>query len=92
MQGTEKPDQRLGAVPTTVYRFLAEHGLFGDGLFDLFGPRGRPSVPGSVIAVVMVLQRLLGLMPSHRGGSGHRDEGILTEPGADLRRGARGGR
>ena len=44
-----------------MYRFLAEHRLrlFGDGLFaDLFGGRGRPSVPGSVIAVVMVLQAL----------------------------------
>ena len=47
----------------SVYRFLAEHRLrlFGDGLFaDLFGGRGRPSVPGSVIAVVMVLQALEG--------------------------------
>ena len=46
-----------------MYRFLAEHRLrlFGDGLFaDLFGGRGRPSVPGSVIAVVMVLQALEG--------------------------------
>ena len=46
-----------------MYRFLAEHRLrlFGDELFeDLFGLRGRPSVPGSVIAVVMVLQALEG--------------------------------
>ena len=47
----------------SVYRFLAEHRLrlFPDRLFaDLFGGRGRPSVPGSVIAVVMVLQALEG--------------------------------
>ena len=46
-----------------MHRFLAENRLrlFPDGLFeDLFGPRGRPSVPGSVIAVVMVLQALEG--------------------------------
>ena len=72
MQGTEKPDRELldalglcGALVRegSVHRFLAEHRLrlFGDGLFaDLFGPRGRPSVPGSVIAVVMVLQALEG--------------------------------
>ena len=72
MQGTEKPDRGLldalglcGALMRegSVHRFLAEHRLrlFGDGLFaDLFGPRGRPSVPGSVIAVVMVLQALEG--------------------------------
>ena len=68
MQGTEKPDRELldalGLCGALVRdsgvgaRFLAEHRLrlFGDGLFaDLFG---RPSVPGSVIAVVMVLQAL----------------------------------
>ena len=72
MQGTEKPDRELldalglcGALVRegSVYRFLAEHRLrlFPDGLFaDLFGGRGRPSVPGSVIAVVMVLQALEG--------------------------------
>ena len=72
MQGTEKPDRELldalglcGALVRegSVYRFLAEHRLrlFPDELFtDLFGPRGRPSVPGSVIAVVMVLQALEG--------------------------------
>ena len=72
MQGTEKPDLELldalglcGALVRegSVHRFLAEHRLrlFGDGLFaDLFGRRGRPSVPGSVIAVVMVLQALEG--------------------------------
>ena len=72
MQGTEKPDRELldalalcGVLVRegSVHRFLAEHRLrlFGDGLFaDLFGRRGRPSVPGSVIAVVMVLQALEG--------------------------------
>ncbi len=52
-----------GLVPEgSVYRFLAEHRLrlFPDGMFsDLFGSgRGRPSVPGSVIGVVLVLQAL----------------------------------
>ena len=72
MQGTESPDRELldvlglcgGLVREgSVYRFLAENRrrLFPDGLFaDLFGGRGRPSVPGSVIAVVMVLQALEG--------------------------------
>ena len=64
--GGTKPDRELldafvrgSGGEGSVYRFLAEHRLrlFGDGLFaDLFGGRGRPSVPGSVIAVVMVLQ------------------------------------
>ncbi len=72
MQGTEKPDRELldvlglcgGLVRVgSVYRFLAENRLrlFPDGLFaDLFGGRGRPSVPGSVIATVLVLQALEG--------------------------------
>lgn len=50
-----------GSVPA----FLAEHRklLFPDELFgDLFpSGRGRPSVPGDVIATVMVLQALEGL-------------------------------
>ena len=49
----------------SVHAFLAEHRsrLFPDGLFaDLFGSRrGRPSVPGEVVATVMVLQALEGL-------------------------------
>ena len=49
----------------SVHAFLAEHRsrLFPDGMFaDLFGSgRGRPCVPGEVIAVVMVLQALEGL-------------------------------
>ena len=72
MQGIEKPDRELldvlglcsGLVREgSVYRFLAENRrrLFPDELFaDLFGPRGRPSVPGSVMAVVLVLQALEG--------------------------------
>ena len=79
MQGTEKPDRELldalglcGALVRegSVYRFLAEYRLrlFGDGLFaDLFGGRGRPSVPGSVIAVVMVSAGAGGLL-GPRGG------------------------
>jgi len=46
----------------SVYAFLGEHRarLFPDELFtDLFGSgRGRPSVPGEVIATVLVLQSL----------------------------------
>ena len=73
MQGTESPDRELldvlglcgGLVREgSVYRFLAENRLrlFPDGLFaDLFASgRGRPSVPGSVVATVLVLQALEG--------------------------------
>ncbi len=48
----------------SIYRFLARERdrLFPDELFaDLFDARGRRSVPPSVVAVVMVLQRLGGL-------------------------------
>lgn len=49
----------------SVHAFLADHRgrLFPDELFeDLFpSGRGRPSVPGEVIATVMVLQSLEGL-------------------------------
>jgi IS5 family transposase len=49
----------------SVHAFLADHRqrLFPDELFaDLFSSgRGRPSVPGDVIATVMVLQALEGL-------------------------------
>lgn len=52
-------------APGSVHALLAEHRsvLFPDGLFaDLFpSGRGRPSVPGEVVAVVMVLQALEGL-------------------------------
>ena len=71
MLGSERLDRELldtmgvcgDLVPEgSVYRFLAEHRLrlFGDEMFsDLFPTRrGRPSIPGSVIGVVMVLQAL----------------------------------
>jgi len=48
----------------SVYRLLHDHRdrLFPDALFaDLFQPTGRRSVPPSILAVVMVLQRLEGL-------------------------------
>lgn len=48
----------------SMYVFLHEHRdrLFPDGLFtDLFAQVGRRSVPPSVVATVMVLQRLEGL-------------------------------
>ncbi len=49
---------------SSIYRFLARERdrLFPDELFaDLFTDRGRRSVPPSVVATVMVLQRLEGL-------------------------------
>jgi hypothetical protein len=48
----------------SIFVFLHEHRdrLFPDGVFsDLFAGIGRRSVPPSVVAVVMVLQRLEGL-------------------------------
>lgn len=52
----------------SVYAFLAQHRgeVFPDGLFvDLFpSGRGRPSVPGEVIASVLVLQTLQDLSDS----------------------------
>jgi IS5 family transposase len=74
MQGRSDPDRELldaaalcrHLVPDdSVHAFLADHRLelFPDVLFeDLFSSgRGRPSVPGDVIATVMVLQSLEGL-------------------------------
>ena len=73
MQGSERGDREFldamelcgELVPEgSVYQFLAEHRrrLFPAEMFgDLFGPRGRPSIPGSVVATVMVLQALEGL-------------------------------
>ncbi len=70
MQGVERFDREFldtsdlwHLVPEgSVYRFLAEHRrrLFPDELFsDLFpSVRGRPSVPGPVMGVVLVLQAL----------------------------------
>jgi IS5 family transposase len=72
--GSSEPDRELldaGALcghlvaPGSVEGFLAEHRqrLFPEALFaDLFpSGRGRPSIPGEVIATVMVLQSLQGL-------------------------------
>lgn len=54
-----------GSLPgNSIYGFLARERdrLFPDELFDdLFSERGRASVPPSVVATVMVLQRLDGL-------------------------------
>ncbi len=74
MQGHSDPNRELldaralcgELVPEgSVEAFLADHRseLFPDELFqDLFASdRGRPSVPGDVIACVMVLQALEGL-------------------------------
>ncbi|HTM84586.1 MAG TPA: IS1182 family transposase [Mycobacterium sp.] len=74
MQGTSSRGRQLfdtavlvgHLVPAgSVYAFLAEHRgvVFADGLFaDLFASRrGRPSVPGEVIASVLVLQTLQDL-------------------------------
>jgi Transposase DDE domain/Transposase domain (DUF772) len=74
VQGTSHPEHvgmdaeaTLGRlVPAgSVYAFLAEHRreLFPDAAFaDLFpSPLGRPSVPGDVVASVLVLQALEGL-------------------------------
>src|SRR3954452_17617725 len=70
VQGTSHPEhvvmdvESLAALlpPGSVYAFLAEHRreLFPDAMFaDLFPSRlGRPSVPGDVVASVLVLQAL----------------------------------
>jgi len=73
VQGIAREDRELldasalvgHLVPAgSVHAFLAEHRgrLFPDGMFaDLFtSGRGRPSVPGEVIASVLVLQALEG--------------------------------
>ena len=74
MQGESSPQRDVLDVESLaghllpsggVFRFLAEHRvrLFPDLLFaDLFpSGRGRPSIPGEVIASVIVLQSLHGL-------------------------------
>ena len=74
MQGTAVTDRELldaAAVcghllaPGSVHALLAQHRsrLFPDEMFeDLFlSGRGRRSVPGEVVATVMVLQALEGL-------------------------------
>lgn len=54
--------------PGSVFAFLAEHRkrVFPDVIFaDLFtSAQGRPSVPGDVMAAVIVLQTLHGLSDS----------------------------
>lgn len=74
MQGRDDPQADLWDVGSVaghllpeggVFSFLAEHrsDLFPDAMFeDLFGSRrGRPSIPGPVIASVLVLQTLHNL-------------------------------
>ena len=71
MQGMERPDRQLLdaqalvghlVAPGSMFAFLAAHrqDLFGDNEFeDLFpSGKGRPSIPGSVMASVLVLQTL----------------------------------
>jgi hypothetical protein len=51
-------------APNSIYKVLNREGhrLFPDEMFaDLYQPKGRRSVPPSIVAVVMVLQRLEGL-------------------------------
>ena len=48
----------------SLFRLLATEGgkIFSDEFFaDLYGRRGRPSIPPRIVATVMVLQRLEGL-------------------------------
>ena len=95
MQGSCRLDRELldaGAVcghlvgEGSVHAFLAQHRsrLFPDELFaDLFGSgRGRPSVPGEVVAVVMVLQALEGL--SDRQACGRLQTDIAWKAAAGL--------
>src|SRR6478735_9058172 len=61
-------------LPTnSIFAFLAGHRevLFPDAMFtDLFAGKGRRSVPPSVVAAVMVLQRLEGLSETVRRSTG----------------------
>ena len=94
MQGFESFDREFldttdlwHLVPVgSVYRFLAENRrrLFPDEMFaDLFGSgRGRPSVPGPVIAVVMVLQALEGLSDREAIQSLRRDDSVESGGGS----------
>jgi len=55
-------DEVLPAMSIFAFLHRERESLFADGLFaDLFAAAGRRSVPPSVVAVVMVLQRLEGL-------------------------------
>src|SRR6266487_3305190 len=98
MQGRERADRQLldaGAlvghlVPAgSMFAFLAAHRqeLFGDEDFaDLFpSGRGRPSVPASVMASVMVLQVLHDYSDAAAAGE-------VRPPAPDQRRGQEGDR
>lgn len=74
MQGRSDPQRELSDVESVVGHLLPQGGVFGflaahreevfpDAMFaDLFpSGRGRPSVPASVVATVLVLQALHGL-------------------------------
>lgn len=53
---------RVGVDSIWAVLYRECHRLFPDEMFaDLFSDRGRRSVPPSIVAVVMVLQRLFGL-------------------------------
>src|SRR5271170_7327862 len=55
-------DGRVGEGSIWAVLHRDGHRLFGDELFaDLFADSGRRSVPPSIVATVMVLQRLHGL-------------------------------
>ena len=65
-RGFQAPEDLLGDRLGGIYRLLATHGdeLFGEDYFaDLFtsSSRGRPTVPGRVLATVMTLQSFEGL-------------------------------
>jgi hypothetical protein len=59
---TQLCDKELSATSIFAFLHAQREALFPDGLFaDLFAADGRRSVPPSVVATVMVLQRLEGL-------------------------------
>jgi IS5 family transposase len=67
-QGFDNPRDLLGERlrEGSLYRLLADHGqvMFGDDYFaDLYteSAKGRPTVPGRVVATVMLLQSFEGL-------------------------------
>src|SRR3546814_8666546 len=79
MQGMERPDRQLLdaqalvghlVAPGSMFAFLADHrlDLFGDNEFeDLFpSGKGRPSIPASVMASILVLQTLHDLSDRER--------------------------
>ncbi len=59
---TQLCDKALPATSIFAFLYAQREVLFPEGLFaDLFAADGRRSVPPSVVATVMVLQRLEGL-------------------------------